>query len=87
MARPQGFIAPFDSGSIWQLCRPVYGLKQAPLEWNRKLTATLTELGFWPSTVDPCLFVRAQPSRMFIIVYVDDMIIVAEDPAALAAVK
>ena len=87
MERPQGFTAPFPSGSVWQLRRPVYGLKQAPLEWNRKLTATLTELGFGPSSADPCLFVRAQPSRMFIIVYVDDMIIVAEDPAALVTVK
>ena len=87
MERPQGFTAPFPSGSVWQLRRPVYGLKQAPLEWNRKLTATLTELGFGPSSADPCLFVRAQPSRMFIIVYVDDMIIVAEDPAALTTVK
>ena len=87
MERPQGFPGSFTPGTVWELRRPVYGLKQAPLEWNRKLSSHLTALGFRPSTADACLFVRAQPSRVFILVYVDDMIIAAEDPAALASIK
>ncbi|CAI5967379.1 unnamed protein product [Closterium sp. NIES-64] len=44
-------------------------------------------IDFHPSTSDPSLFIRATPSRFFILVYVDDMILVTKDQTELAAVK
>ncbi|CAI7838782.1 unnamed protein product [Closterium sp. NIES-53] len=87
MERAEGFPAPFPPGTVWKLNRPVYGLKQAPREWHNKLKSTLGSLDFHPSTSDPSLFIRATPSRFFILVYVDDMILVTKDQTKLAAVK
>ncbi|GJP73180.1 hypothetical protein CLOP_g3914 [Closterium sp. NIES-67] len=69
------------------LNRPVYGLKQAPREWHKKLKATLESLDFHPSSADPSLFIRKNDSPFFILVYVDDMILVSKDSDQLAAVK
>ncbi|GJP71316.1 hypothetical protein CLOP_g2159, partial [Closterium sp. NIES-67] len=87
MERPAGFHLPFPSDSVWQLRRPVYGLKQAPREWHAKLAATLAELGFSTSRADPSLFLRTSPSPFYILVYVDDMILITADSAELERVK
>ncbi|GJP55832.1 hypothetical protein CLOM_g14857, partial [Closterium sp. NIES-68] len=87
MERPAGFHLPFPSDSVWQLRRPVYGLKQAPREWHAKLAATLVELGFSTSRADPSLFLRTSPSPFYILVYVDDMILITADSAELERVK
>ncbi|CAI7794546.1 unnamed protein product [Closterium sp. NIES-54] len=87
MERPAGFHLPFPANSGWQLRRPVYGLRQAPREWHAKLAATLAELGFRTSRSDASLFLRASPSPFYILVYVDDMILLTADLAELERVK
>ncbi|CAI7893084.1 unnamed protein product [Closterium sp. NIES-54] len=66
---------------------PVYGLKQAPREWHAKAASTPHSLGFSTSTSDPSLFIRTSPHRLYILAYVDDLMLLAEDSADLAAVK
>ncbi|CAI7809267.1 unnamed protein product [Closterium sp. NIES-54] len=87
MERPAGFHLPFPANSVWQLRRPVYGLRQAPREWHAKLAATLAELGFRTSRSDASLFLRASPSPFYILVYVNDMILLTADLAELESVK
>ncbi|CAI7805432.1 unnamed protein product [Closterium sp. NIES-53] len=67
--------------------RPVYGLKQAPHEWHAKVASTLHSLGFSTSTSDASLFIRTSPHMLYILAYVDDLVLLAEDSADLAAVK
>ncbi|CAI7890857.1 unnamed protein product [Closterium sp. NIES-54] len=87
MERPAGFHLPFPANSVWQLRRPVYGLRQAHREWHAKLAATLAKLGFRTSRSDASLFLRASPSPIYILVYVDDMILLTADLAELEGVK
>ncbi|CAI7892436.1 unnamed protein product [Closterium sp. NIES-53] len=72
---------------MWQLCRPVYGLKQAPREWHAKLSATLGSLVFFASHSDASLFLRSSPRRFFILVYVDDMILIADFKSDMEKMK
>ncbi|CAI7857076.1 unnamed protein product, partial [Closterium sp. NIES-54] len=58
LRRPPGFTGSFPAGTQWSLWRPVYGLRQAPCEWDDTLRTTLASLGFAPSTADPSLFLR-----------------------------
>ncbi|CAI7829603.1 unnamed protein product [Closterium sp. NIES-54] len=58
LRRPPGFTGLFPVGTHWSLRRPVYGLRQAPREWQDTLRTTLATLGFAPSTADPSLFLR-----------------------------
>ncbi|CAI7863691.1 unnamed protein product [Closterium sp. NIES-54] len=86
LRRPPGFHAAFPENTVWQLRRPVYGLKQAPREWHAKLSATLGSLGFSASHSNASLFIRSSPRR-FILVYVDDMILLSDSKADMEQMK
>ncbi|CAI7862468.1 unnamed protein product [Closterium sp. NIES-53] len=49
---------------------------------------TLAALGFAPSTADPSLFLRTDPSLLpfYVLVYVDDLVFATADTEALALV-
>ncbi|CAI7860817.1 unnamed protein product [Closterium sp. NIES-53] len=87
LRRPPGLHAAFPENTVWQLCWHVYDLKQAPREWHAKLFATLGSLGFSASHSDACLFLRSSPCRFFIMVYVDDMILLADSKADMEQMK
>ncbi|CAI7735177.1 unnamed protein product [Closterium sp. NIES-54] len=71
LCRPPGFTGSFPAGTQWSLCRPVYGLRQAPREWHDTLRITLAALGFAPSTADSTLFLRTDTSLppFYVLVY------------------
>ncbi|CAI7930969.1 unnamed protein product [Closterium sp. NIES-54] len=71
LRRPPGFTVLFPAGTQWSLQRPVYGLRQTPREWHDTLRTTLAALGFAPSTADPSLFLRTDPSLppFYVLVY------------------
>ncbi|CAI7742740.1 unnamed protein product [Closterium sp. NIES-54] len=87
LEHPVGFPHPFPPGTVWELKRPVYGLKQAPHKWHAKLASTLHSLGFSTSSSDPSLFICTSFYRLYILAYVDDLVLLAEDSANLATVK
>jgi len=65
------------------LRKAIYGLMQAGVAWNDTLSEYLVSLGFVRlSDVDACVFVRGD---LIIVVYVDDLLLVARDKAALNA--
>ncbi|CAI7849497.1 unnamed protein product [Closterium sp. NIES-53] len=86
---PPGFTGSFPPRTQWSLRRPVYGLCQAPREWNDTLRTTLAALGFAPSTADPSLFLRTDTSLppFDILVYVNDLVFATAHTAGLAHVK
>ncbi|CAI7903753.1 unnamed protein product, partial [Closterium sp. NIES-54] len=89
LRRPPGFTGSFPTGTKWSLCRPVYGLRQAPHEWHDTLRITLAALGFVPSTADPSLFLRTDTSLppFYVLVYVDDLVFATADTEALTLIK
>lgn len=62
-----------------KLNRSIYGLKQAAKQWHEKLNMVLCSLGFSVSSSDPCLLLMDDKSkqRTFVLVYVDDIIVVS----------
>ncbi|CAI7896941.1 unnamed protein product [Closterium sp. NIES-54] len=87
LRRPLGFTGSFPPGTQWQLCRLVYGLRQAPREWHDTLRVTLAALDFFPSYADPSLFVCRGSTMFVVLVYVDDLVFATLDRHALASVK
>ncbi|CAI7804132.1 unnamed protein product [Closterium sp. NIES-54] len=83
LRRPPGFTGSFPVGTQWSLWLPLYGLRQAPGKWHDTLRMTLAALGFAPSTVDPSLFLRAEPSLPPFYVLVCEVEIYAGAMAAL----
>ncbi|CAI7812709.1 unnamed protein product [Closterium sp. NIES-54] len=88
LRRPPGFIGSFPAGTQWSLRRPVYGLCQAPREWDGTPRTTLATLSFAPSSADPSLFLRTNTTLppFYVLVYVDDLVFAIVDTEALAHV-
>ena len=73
MEQPEGFIKPGMESHIIKLKKAIYGLKQAPLCWNKKLNAFIIDkLKFTRLKTDTCVYMC---DGTIIIVFVDDLLI------------
>lgn len=84
--QPEGFSTP---GKVWLLRKSLYGLKQAPRAWHECLKLELAACGLVPSLADSSLFIKLDPgdSPLFVICYVDDLLIVGASQESMATVK
>jgi histone deacetylase 1/2 len=86
MRQPPGFADPDHPDYICRLTKALYGLKQAPRAWHARLATALRAHGFAPSTADSSLFLLQRPEvTMYLLVYVDDIILVSSSPVAADA--
>ena len=72
---PPGYLQanPEHRDYVMKINKSLYGDRRAANLWYRKVHGTLTQtLGFYPSELDPCLFIR---DDCIIVLYVDDAII------------
>ncbi|GFY46299.1 retrovirus-related Pol polyprotein from transposon TNT 1-94 [Trichonephila inaurata madagascariensis] len=76
MTQSEGFSD--SSGQVCKLLKSIYGLKQAPRCWNKCFKSFAEDSGLKQSNCDPCLFFNDEKS-MYLIVYVDDGIIAADE--------
>jgi hypothetical protein len=79
MELPLGFDAPNNESRkhyVLGLNISLYGLKQAGYNWFAKLSNSLEDHGFVPSSLDPCIFFSKDCINHSM--YVDDCIIVAK---------
>jgi hypothetical protein len=87
MTQPPGFQHPQYPHHVCKLNKALYGLKQAPRAWFSRLSSRLLELGFHGSQSDTSLFIsRTTTLTMFVLIYVDDIIITSPSPAAIDGV-
>lgn len=76
MSQPPGFVDHLRPDHVCKLRRSLYGLKQAPRAWFLRLSSYLLSLGFTASIADTSLFIlRTAEHVMFLLVYVDDIIL------------
>lgn len=76
-----------DNGMACHLHKSLYGLKQAPRAWHAKLREKLDLLGFTPSAADPALFIKAGEKPIYLLTYVDDILVITDDTGALTKTK
>ena len=74
---PRGI--PGRKSRCYRLLKAIYGLKQAHLAWHTKLCGDLLNMRFEELPSAPCVFRRKCKSTIdsFILVYVDDLLILA----------
>ena len=86
MQQPPGFEVKSKSNYVCKLDKALYGLKQVPRAWYSRLSAKLISLGFKSSKADTSLFIYNKGNvTMFILVYVDDIIVASSTEKATAA--
>ncbi|KAK9083162.1 hypothetical protein Scep_029633 [Stephania cephalantha] len=88
MDQPEGFLTTGKENLVCKLKKSIYGLKQASRQWYIKFNNTITSYGFVENTVDRCIYMKISGSKFIILVlYVDDILLVANDVAMLHDVK
>jgi histone deacetylase 1/2 len=86
MQQPPGFVEKSKENYVCKLDKALYGLKQAPRAWYSRLSTKLIDLGFRPSRADTSLFIFNKGGIfMYILVYVDDIIVVSSTEQATTA--
>ena len=87
MKQPEGYEEG-TSDMVCHLKKSLYGLRQAPRAWNTRLKKELELMSFKPSDADAGLYIaQFKGSNVYILVYVDDILIAAKDIATVNNVK
>jgi hypothetical protein len=83
MRQPPRYEESKNPNFVCKLDKAIYGLKQAPKAWYSRLSSMLQMLEFVPSKGDTSLFFfHSNGITMYILVYVDDIIIASSSPKA-----
>ena len=75
MQQPEVFVVSGKERMVCKLTRSLYGLKQAPRQWYKKFDSFMTKSGFYKAEKDPCCYFKNTDSYVFLLLYVDDMLI------------
>ncbi|KAC9852096.1 hypothetical protein E3N88_45172 [Mikania micrantha] len=88
MVQPDGFIDPKYPSKVCKLNKSIYGLKQASRCWNLRFDQKIKEFGFIKNEDEPCVYRKASGSTIsFLILYVDDILIIGNNIPMLNEVK
>ncbi|CAA7049128.1 unnamed protein product [Microthlaspi erraticum] len=92
MSLPLGYTpAPGEvlpPNPVCRLRKSIYGLKQASRQWYHCFSSVLLKHGFMQSPADNSLFVKISGDVCIVLlVYVDDILIVSNDDAAVSELK
>ncbi|KAK8662652.1 hypothetical protein V6N13_024543 [Hibiscus sabdariffa] len=88
MTQPEGFVTPENAGKVCKLQRSIYGLKQASRNWNLRFNDAIKEFGFIKNEDEPCVYKKVSGSIIsFLILYVDDILIIGNDIPTLQSIK
>ena len=82
------YPSPTNAGKICKLKRSIYGLRQAAWSWNICFDEVIVDLGFIKNEEDYCLYKKSSGSSVvFLILYVDDILLIRNDDLMLNSVK
>ena len=87
-SQPEGFVNPQYAGKVCKLQRSIYGLKQASRSWNLRFDQVIKSFGFFPNFYEACIYKKVSGSSVtFLVLYVDDILIIGNDIGMLNDVK
>ncbi|WVZ81432.1 LOW QUALITY PROTEIN: hypothetical protein U9M48_028809 [Paspalum notatum var. saurae] len=86
MTQPNGFVDPQNTGKVCKILKSIYGLKQASRTWNLRFDEK--GFGFIKNVEEPCVYKKVSGSALvFLVLYVDDILLIGNDIPMLEAVK
>ena len=89
MDQPEGYVKVGDENKVCLLKRSLYGLKQSPRQWNRKIDEQMVKIGFLRSKFDDCIYIKKKGNApvAYLLLYVDDMLLAGPSMAEIQRVK
>ncbi|GJZ98652.1 retrotransposon protein, putative, ty1-copia subclass, partial [Tanacetum coccineum] len=88
MVQPEGFVDPNHPNKVCKLQHSIYGLKQASKSWNKRFDVEIKKIGFTQNPDEPGVYLKASGSSVaFLILYVDDILLMGNNVTMLQEVK
>jgi hypothetical protein len=88
MIQPEGFVDSINAGKICKLQKSIYGLKQVSWSWNIRFDEVVKGFGFHQNEEEACVYKKGSGSVIvFLILYVDDILLIGNDIPMLEFVK
>ena len=87
MDQPKGFKVKGKERMVCKLKKSLYGLKQAPRQWSKKFDSFMVGHGYTRTNADHCVYVRKFPNGKFVILFVDDILVVRQDAGVIENLK
>src|SRR4051812_10294751 len=89
MVQPEGFSHPGQENLVCKLKKSLYGLKQSPRQWYKRFDAYMIRIGYRRCEYDCCVYTRVldDGSSIFLLLYVDDMLIAARSMKEINKLK
>ncbi|KAK1645527.1 hypothetical protein QYE76_063332 [Lolium multiflorum] len=88
MVQPKGFVDPKNADKVCKLQHSIYGLKQASRSWNLRFDRVIKDFGFIRTHGEACIYKKVSGSSVaFLILYVDDILLIGNDIELLSSVE
>jgi hypothetical protein len=88
MMQPEGFVDPKGANKVCKLQRSIYGLVQASRSWNIRFDEVIKAYGFVQTYGEACIYKKVSGSSVaFLILYVDDILLIGNDIEFLDGIK
>ena len=88
MMQPEGFVDPKGANKVCKLQRSIYGLVQASQSWNIRFDSVIKAYGFIQTFGEACIYKKVTGSSVeFLILYVDDILLIGNDTKFLNSIK
>ena len=88
MKQLEEFITNGNDHIVCKLKKSIYGLKQASCQWYVKFHNVIFSFGFMENVMDQCIYHKVSGSKIiFLVLYVDDILLASNDLGLLHEVK
>src|SRR6266516_3183829 len=88
MMQPEGFVDPKCANKVCKLQLSIYGLVQASWSWNIRFDEVIKAYGFIQTYDEVCIYNKVSGcSVAFLILYVDDILLIRNDIEFLDSMK
>ena len=88
MMQQEGFVNPKGANKVCKLQRSIYGLVQASRSWNIRFDELIKAYGFIQTFREACIYKKVSGSSIaFLILYVDDILLIGNDIEFLDSIK
>ena len=80
VVQPEGFLVSGKEDNVCKLRKSLYGLKQSPRQWYKRVDSYMVKLSYDMSPYDFCVYMSKVEDGSYIdlVLYVDDMLIAAK---------
>nr|GEU42904.1 retrotransposon protein, putative, Ty1-copia subclass [Tanacetum cinerariifolium] len=87
--QPGRFKVPGKEDHVCRLKKSLYGLKQSPRQWYKRFDSFMIGHGYDRCSYDECVYLRkfSDGSFLYLVLYVDDMLIVAPNKDQIRELK